>query len=119
MDQLTDNDKHRPLKERFEDKIFYSPDGCWYWLGHVCKDGYGQITIRTDDNRYTSKAHRIAYQICKGDIPKGMYVLHSCDNPRCVNPDHLSVGTQKDNIKDMFQKGRSRSQRRRLNSLKK
>lgn len=132
MTELTDNDKQRDIKiigypkrtrgtlsikERFDKYIFYSPDGCWYWIGYVCKDGYGRMNIIQNERNFPVKAHRLAYQIYKGEIPDGMYVLHSCDNPRCVNPDHLSIGTQKDNIQDMFRKGRSRNQNRKKLAL--
>ena len=75
---------------------------CWEWLGCVGDNGYGQGG--TKDNRYL--AHRFAWQFHYGEIPKGMLVCHHCDNPSCVNPIHLFLGTQKDNIRDMDKKGR-------------
>jgi hypothetical protein len=77
-------------------------DNCWMWTGCVDKDGYGQITIQ-----YKSyKAHRISWQMHCSEIPKGLIVCHHCDVPQCVNPDHLFLGTVKDNADDMMNKGR-------------
>lgn len=94
--------KTRTLQERLERHIYYGLDGCWYWTGYMCKLGYGRILV----GRSCKLATRVSYEVLKGDIPKGMYVCHSCDNPQCVNPDHLFLGTQTDNMIDMYQKGR-------------
>lgn len=88
--------------DNFFNKIFHSPDGCWYWLGAVYKNGYGQIGF----NREHQSAHRFSYKFFKGDIPGRLCVLHSCDNRLCVNPNHLRLGTHKDNTQDMISKGR-------------
>jgi hypothetical protein len=78
--------------------------GCWNWTASTAGKGYGQFRIPgTRKNIY---AHRLSYEIHKGPIPEGILVLHSCDNPRCVNPDHLSLGDSGDNLKDMAAKGR-------------
>lgn len=77
-------------------------DGCWMFTGAWSKDQYGVMRY----NGKTKGAHVVSYEIHIGPVPKGMRVLHSCDNPWCVNPNHLIVGTQQDNIRDMFNKGR-------------
>jgi hypothetical protein len=76
--------------------------GCWLWSGCVGRDGYGKLKR----GGKTLRAHRVFYEAHKGPIPEGLLVCHSCDNPLCVNPDHLWVGTQVDNEKDKDQKGR-------------
>lgn len=76
-------------------------DGCWEWTG-AKSVGYGRVRL---DGR-TQWAHRISYVIAHGPIPDGLILLHSCDNPSCVNPDHLRPGTNRDNSQDALQKGR-------------
>jgi hypothetical protein len=76
---------------------------CWEWQGTVMANGYG--TIGTE-NRKKKLAHRLSYEMHHGPIPSGMLVMHSCDNKRCVNPAHLSIGSHKDNSQDMAKKGR-------------
>lgn len=87
-------------KERFETKVLKT-DGCWTWTGVVTKLGYGHFWL----DGTNKLAHRVSYLIHKGD-PTGFKVLHSCDNTLCVNPEHLRLGTQADNVRDMDQKGR-------------
>jgi hypothetical protein len=77
--------------------------GCWLWKGAPDKDGYGRIGIK----KKTFKAHRVSYALHNGDHGDLM-VMHKCDTPPCVNPDHLFIGTAKDNSDDMKKKGRSR-----------
>jgi hypothetical protein len=79
--------------------------GCWPWLGNCNKDGYGRISLRRG---VIILAHRYAFEKYVGPIPEGQRLLHSCDNPPCCNPAHLSVGTQADNVADMIAKGRAR-----------
>ena len=80
------------------------PEGCWEWVGAKSYNGYGRFSI---GGRYYG-THRVAYELFGGSIPTGMCILHSCDNPPCVNPAHLRLGTQLDNMRDMHAKGRAR-----------
>jgi hypothetical protein len=87
------------------------PGGCWIWTGAVNRDGYGTLTYQ----RKHVSAHRLAWTLMFGPIPDGLFVLHSCpagDNPSCVNPAHLFLGTQADNVADMASKGRFPPERR-------
>ena len=77
--------------------------GCWFWLGSCGNSGYGKTRF-THSKDMT--AHRVSYMGFKGEIPEGMNVLHVCDVRTCVNPEHLFLGTQRENIKDMVTKGR-------------
>jgi hypothetical protein len=77
---------------------------CWLWTGAVNDKGYGWVS-RTRALGPT-RAHRFSWEIHRGQIPKGKCVLHKCDVPLCVNPDHLFLGTRKDNTRDMMRKGR-------------
>lgn len=88
--------------KRFDDKIEYT-DTCWLWRAGKDRWGYGQFRYKGK----TRSAHRIAYKLYVGEIPEGMFVLHKCDNPICVNPKHLFLGTLKDNSQDMVKKGRN------------
>jgi len=91
--------------QRFEDSFMPIPySGCWEWLLSI-SGRYGMFCF----NGTEYKAHRISYIIYKDSIPFGMHVLHNCDNPSCVNPDHLFLGTAKDNMTDKTIKGRGRT----------
>lgn len=92
------------IEERFWAKVkITGPDDCWLWTGCINKeDGYGQVGI----GGKKLKAHRVSWVIAHGEIPKGVDVLHICDNPPCMNPHHLFLGTHTDNMLDMVNKGR-------------
>jgi hypothetical protein len=92
----------KTLEERFWEKVIVGDDGCWEWTGSRNKYGYGVIGI----NWKTKLTHRVAYELKNGPIPEGLFVCHHCDNPCCVRPDHLFLGSQKDNMIDMVKKGR-------------
>jgi len=94
-------DAQRSL-EAFWDRVAKGP-GCWEWQGFRHDRGYGVITIR----RHKQYAHRVAWELTNGPIPKAMVVMHQCDNPPCVRPDHLRLGTPADNSFDMKAKGRA------------
>ena len=91
------------ISERIEQSsIPVTETGCWLWTLAPDEKGYGLITIKG----VTKKAHRVSYQAYKGEIPEGKVVMHSCDCRACVNPDHLRLGSQIENIKDRDKKGR-------------
>lgn len=91
----------KTLPKRFSKKINFT-DSCWLWSATKNDKGYGQYYA---DGRLMY-AHRFSWTLFNGQIPNGLNVLHKCDVPNCVNPKHLFLGTQKDNTKDMFDKGR-------------
>lgn len=95
--------KKKPLFDRFMKRVSPEPNsGCWLWFGSGTNDGYGQIGI---DGR-NHLAHRISFELHYGKISPDTKVLHSCDLPCCVNPEHLFLGTQADNMADMVKKKR-------------
>ena len=98
---------HEPIIHvRFWAKVDASagPTGCWLWTGARFPAGYGAIKIAGRP----WGAHRVAWELVNGPIPDGLQSLHRCDNPPCVNPLHLFLGSQADNARDMVAKGRSR-----------
>lgn len=96
--------KDRPIAERFMEKV--EPDlngGCWLWSGCLDNGGYGLVG---GDGKRNVKVHRLSYEVNVGPIPDGLFVLHKCDVRSCCNPDHLFLGTKKDNAIDAVRKGR-------------
>lgn len=97
----------RPTTQRFWEKVVVHESGCWLWTGATDEKGYGVMSVENDFAlRETLRAHRVSWLAFKGDIPDGMSVLHRCDTPRCVHPEHLFVGFQAANMADMREKGR-------------
>jgi HNH endonuclease len=96
-------DRVGTLLERFTRKYIIMPSGCWEWQATKNTQGRGFIAIHSKP----VQAHRVSYQLFRGEIPKGLCVLHTCDNGGCVNPDHLWLGTQLDNRRDCINKGRA------------
>jgi hypothetical protein len=100
-------------KSKFEECFIPEPTtGCWLWINGNAKATYG--AYRDSGKNY--RAHRASWLLYCGEIPKGLYVCHKCDTPACVNPKHLFLGTQKDNIHDMIKKGRNKKAYRPLKS---
>lgn len=102
--------KGTTLAERFWNNV-RKTEGCWLWLGKPLSNGYGQFAFGGRNRMTGGKikrdlAHRMSWRLTYGEISAGLNVLHKCDVPTCVNPVHLFLGTQLDNVKDMTAKGR-------------
>jgi len=87
--------------QRFMSWVAYGSSDCWFWYGSTDALGYGRMKAEGE-----SKAHRVSWVLHNGPIPQGMHVLHKCDVRNCVNPNHLTLGTHADNMRDMSEKGR-------------
>jgi len=90
-------------RERLMSKISMRPNGCWRWTAATNRRGYGVINVEGA----ARLAHRVTYHVFRRAVPNDLCVLHHCDNPSCVNPSHLFLGTRADNARDMKRKGRS------------
>lgn len=107
------------LPDRFWRRVDKSAGGCWLWTGGAHEFGHGRYWL----NGANRPAHRVIWEARNGHVPDGLFVLHKCDVPSCVNPDHLFVGTQDDNMRDKTEKGRQyrpagdKHHRRRLSSI--
>ena len=103
---------NKSIRSRFEEKVIkpeaqYALTECWIWnAGKRGNNGYGGFRVDRDHIRL---AHNVSYELYVEQIPQGEKVLHICDNPLCVNPNHLFLGTQQDNVKDRDMKGRQRN----------
>lgn len=96
------------LQDYFEQRVSIGyENSCWKFATKGDKDGYPQVVGSKHCKEFgLTRAHQVAYHLYHGPIPDGMIVCHVCDNPSCVNPDHLFVGTWNDNVQDMIRKGR-------------
>lgn len=103
-DPLAGKKNHASLEERFWRNV-EKTDTCWFWKGTKARNAYGIIQTGGKGAKSVT-VHRLSYVMHHGEIPDDHVVMHSCDNPSCVNPDHLSVGTYQENALDTIQKGR-------------
>ena len=98
---LSEEAENRPIGPRFWSKV-QRGNGCWLWMAKRERRGYGRL----EHKGKSLIASRVAWELTNGPIPQGLLVLHRCDNPPCVNPDHLFLGTTQDNVTDKMTKGR-------------
>lgn len=98
--------RRKGIRTSAEDRLMnhvLKTETCWLWLGYKDKQGYGKIL---EVDKKCIGCHRVSYQKFKGPIPEGLDILHTCDNPSCVNPDHLKLGSHLENMWDMLSKNR-------------
>jgi hypothetical protein len=96
----------KTLAERFWEKVDRQAEGCWNWKAAKQHNGYGYLHAGGGKTRKPARAHRVSWELHNGPIPEGLWVLHKCDNPSCVRPDHLFLGDRVDNMNDAAAKGR-------------
>ncbi len=103
------------IKEKILKSILINDNDCWIWQKAKHRQGYGNLSYK----RIPRLAHRVCWEVYFGEIPENIKVCHKCDNPSCVNPEHLFLGTQKDNVRDGIEKGRyeNRAMGKRRNKL--
>lgn len=99
------------LQQRIKFYVQPVESGCWEWTGVLDSHGYGKISIYIGPGTVSRRASRVAYEAFKGQVPDGLFVLHTCDNRLCCNPQHLYVGDHKQNMKDARERGRFRNKR--------
>jgi hypothetical protein len=99
--------QNKNLKERLLSKIKVDDKGCWLWTGEKTTTGYGRLEVKRNkkDGRIRIRAHRLSYEVFKGNIEDGLLVCHSCDIKLCINPEHLWLGTHQENMEDAYKKG--------------
>ena len=99
----------KTIEERFMNKVILGKDkinDCWGWNASKSRGGYGQFRLLKNNKWTMARANRVSYELFKGELSPTLLVCHSCDNPECINPNHLFTGTAKENIQDMIKKGR-------------
>lgn len=97
------------IEDRLRARLLVTPSGCWEWQGSRHPTGYGRIAL---SHSTSDRTHRVAYRLWVGPIADGLFVCHACDNPPCCNPEHLFLGTSRENTLDASQKGRLSKARR-------
>jgi hypothetical protein len=100
--EVSDDEYNKTTMARLLKNSVLRESGCREWIGATVWNGYGRIAFKGANRR----AHRVSWVVSRGDIPAGLYVLHSCDNPKCIRVEHLFLGTAKDNAVDKSKKGR-------------
>jgi hypothetical protein len=98
----------KPMSEKLKKYKLEEETGCWLWTGSVDKDGYGRMRGSIHGVVWSERAPRASYQEFKGTIENGLMVLHTCNTPACINPEHLYLGTHKENGEDMIKAGHAK-----------